>query len=228
MHTVNQIDFGNESDSDSDSDIEYQASTNRVLPKFQKRVLLMKNVPIVSANNIEFNFERTDENTHGTIPAVITPCVGCFLTTSKKHTPYIFENFVAHMHAVPQVVIFLQIEHIKRPTIEHNKRVIVKAYGENIFHITALYGYSEYQIKPFEILSLARTRYNVPIPEDEMKVTLFIPHETIKVSTTGWHSWIRRWPLYLYAVLKSFYPGASTDINVKVENTVNIGIVAKL
>jgi hypothetical protein len=104
----------------------------------------------------------------------------------------------------------------------------VKAYGENIFHITALYGYSEYQIKPFEILLLARTRYNIPIPEDEMKVTLFIPHETIKVSTTGWHSWIRRWPLYLYSVLKSFYPGASTDINVKVENTVNIGIVAEL
>ncbi len=228
MQTVNQIDFGNESDSNSDSDISYQAKTNRVLPKVQNRVLLMKNVPLVSSNNIQFHFERTDENTHGTIPAVITPCVGCFLTTSKKHTPHVFETFLAHMHAVPQVIIFLQIEHTTRPTIENNKRVIVKAYGQSIFHITALYGYSEYQITPFEILLLARTQYNVPIPEDEMKVTLFIPNETIKVLTNGWHSWIRRWPLHIYSVLKSLFPGPPTDISVKAETTVNIGIVAKL
>ncbi len=228
IQTINRIDFGNDSDSNSDSDIDYQANTNRVLPKFQKRVLLIKNVPLASSGNIRFHFECTDENTHGTIPAVITPCVGCFLTTSKKHTPHTFENFLAHMHAVPQVIIFLQIEHIKRPTIENNKRIVVKEYGKNIFHITALYGYSEYEIKPFEILSLARTQYSVPIPEDEMKVTLFIPHEIVKVSTTGWRSWIRRWPLYIYSILKGVYPGASTDINVKMENTVHIGIVAKL
>ncbi len=228
MQTINQIDFGNESDSNSDSDIDYQSNKNRVLPKVQNQVLLMKNVPLASSNNIRFYFELTDENRNGLIPAVITPCVGCFLTTSKKHTPHVFENFLAHMHAVPQVIIFLQIEHTKRPAIENNNRLIVKAYGENIFHITALYGYSEYLIKPFEILSLARTHYNVPIPEDEMKVTLFLPNETIKVSTTGWHSWIRRWPLHVYSVLKSLYPGAPTDINVKIENTVNIGIVAKL
>jgi K+ transporter len=226
--TVNGIDFGNESDSNSDSDIAYHANTNRVLPKVQNRILLIKNVPLASSNNIRFHLERTDENTHGTIPVVITPCVGCFLTTSKKHTPHVFENFLAHMHAVPNVIIFLQIEHTKRPTIENNERVIVKAYGENIFHITALYGYSEYQIKPFEILLLARTQYNVPIPEDELKVTLFIPNETIKVSANGWHSWIRRWPLHVYAVLKSIYPGPTTDVDVKTENTVNICIVAKL
>jgi potassium uptake protein len=228
MQTVDQIDFGNESDSNSDSDIDYQANKSRILPKVQNRVLLIKSVPRVSPNNIPSPFGRTDENTHGTIPVVITPCVGCFLTTSKKHTPHLFENFLAYMHAVPEVIIFLQIEHTKRPTIESNNRVIVKTYGKNIFHITALYGYSEYQITPFEILSLARTQYNVPIPNDEKKMTLFLPHETIKVSTTGWHSWIRRWPLYVYSVLKSLYPGASTNINVKMENTVSIGIVAKL
>jgi hypothetical protein len=69
-----------------------------------------------------------------------------------------------------------------------------------IFHITALYGYSENRIKPFDILLLARTHYNVPIPDDALKVTIFTRNQPIKVSTIGWSSWIRRWPLYIYSI----------------------------
>jgi K+ transporter len=132
------------------------------------------------------------------------------------------------MHSVPQVIIFLHIEHTKASTISNDQRLTVRQYGDNIFHIKALYGYSEYRIKPFDILLLARTQYNIPLPEDELKVTLFVSNETIKVSKIGWRTWIRRWPLYIYAILKSLYPGAAVNIKLNPENTVSIGILAKL
>ena len=114
------------------------------------------------------------------------------------------------------------------PTLKNNQRLRVKQYGENIFHITALYGYSEYHIRPYDILALARTEFNVPIPDDEKRVTIFVPNETIKVSTIGWRSWFRRWPLYLYSILKSLYPGVAANIELKPESTISIGILAEL
>jgi K+ transporter len=185
-------------------------------------------VPVASAYNIPLEFNQTDSTTNESIPAVITPGVGCFLTTSKKHTPHVFENFLFHMHSVPQLIIFLQIEHTKMSFIKDRDRFKVKQYGENIFHITALFGYSEYRIKPYEILVLARATHNIPVPDDAKKVTIFVPNEAIKVSTVGWRSWFRRWPLYLYSILKSIYPGVAVNIKLDPESTISIGILAKI
>jgi K+ transporter len=224
--TANQNDMLNESDSDSDTD--FKTNDTGGLSRAQSRIILIKNLSIASSYNMPPDFQSTDPNMRCIIPAVITPGVGCFLTTSKKYTPHVFENFLFRMHAVPQVVIFLQVEFAKTSTVENEKRIIVRAYGENIYHITALYGYSENQIQPFDILLLARTLFGVPIPDDEMKITLFMGNEKIKVSTIGWRSWIRRWPLFIYAILKSLYPGAAMNIKINPENTIHVGILAKL
>jgi K+ transporter len=224
--TANRIDL--KDDTDSDSDFDFDSKHKPTLRKVQSRVQLMQNVPVASLFNIPSEFQENDANMDNIMSAVITPGVGCFLTTSKKHTPHVFENFLSRMHSIPQVIIFLHIEHTKSSTVRNDQRLIVKQYGENIFHITALYGYSEYRIKPFDILLLARTQYNIPVPDDELKVTLFVSNETIKVSTVGWRTWIRRWPLYIYAILKSLYPGAAVNIKLKPENTVSIGILTKL
>jgi K+ transporter len=132
------------------------------------------------------------------------------------------------MHSIPQLIIFLQIEHTKISILKNNERLKIKQYGENIFHITAHYGYSEYQIKPYEILKLARIEFNVPIPDDEKTVTIFVPNETIQISTQGWTNWFRRYPLYLYSILKSLYPGVAANIELNPENSISIGILAKL
>jgi potassium uptake protein len=226
ISTAHRIEF--EEDSNSESDDDFEEKPLRKLPKVQSQVQLIQNVPVASTFNIPVDFQPTTTTADYTIPAVITPAVGCFLTTSKKHTPHVFENFLSHMHSVPQLIIFLQIEHTKTSSIKNSERLKIKQYGENIFHITAIYGYSENRIKPYDILTLARTEYNVPIPDDEKKVTIFVPNETIKVSTKGWKSWFRRWPLYLYSVLKRLYPGVSVNIKLQPENTVSIGILAKL
>ena len=230
ISTANGIEFSveSDSDSDSDSDMDFETKRKEPLPKVQSLVLLLKNVPVVSSTNIPVEFQHTDLTTDHAISAAMTPGVACFLTNSKKHTPHVFENYLSRLHSVPQVIVFLQIEHTKTATVKNNERITVKVYGENIFHIKAMYGYTEYRIKPFDVLTLARTQYNVPIPHDELKVTLIVPNETIKVSTIGWRSWIRRWPLYVYALLKSLYPGAAGHIKVNPQNTVSVGILAKL
>ena len=225
--TANPFNFKDDSFSDSDSDAESTGKNG--LPRIQSRIKLLDNVPLGSVRSIPAGFQHSDERrSTNAIPAVVTPGVGCFLSSSKKHTPHVFESFLSRMHSVPQVIIFLHIEHTKLSMIKESERLSVKQYGDNIFHITALYGYSEYRIKPFDILLLARTQYQVPIPDDQMKVTVFVANATIKVSTGTWISWIRRWPLFIYAILKSLFPGAAVNIKLKPENTVSIGILAKL
>ncbi len=226
ISTAHRIDF--DEDSDSDFDDICQEKSEPKLPRVQSQVQLVQNVRAASLFTAPIGFESTNTVIDNTIPVVITPGVGCFLTTSTKHTPHVFENFLFHMHSVPQLIIFLQIEHKKVSSIKQSERLKVKQYGENIFHITALYGYSEYRIKPYEILALARAEYNVPVPEDTKRVTIFVPNQSIKVSTTGWRTWIRRWPLYLYSILKSVFPGAAVNIKLNPESTISIGILAKL
>ncbi|UJR18644.1 hypothetical protein I4U23_005552 [Adineta vaga] len=226
ISTASRINFHDEIDSDSDDDIDLKNSGS--LPKVASQVRLVENVPVGRSSAISSYIHEQNNILDNTIPAVVTPSVGCFLTNSTKHTPHVFENYLTRTNSVPQVIIFLRIEHIKSSTIEDEKRLTIKQYGESIFHLTALYGYSENRIKPFDILTLARTRFNLPIPNNESKITIFTPDETIKVSTVGWASWIRRWPLYIYAILKSLYPGTSVNIKLAPENTISIGILAKL
>ena len=226
ISTANRIEF--EEDSDSDPDDLFEDKRKEILLKAQNQVRLMENVPAASSLFVPMESEATTRTRNKTIPAVITPGVGCFLTTSRKHTPHVFENFLVHMHSVPQLIIFLRIEHTKASTIKNRERLKIKQYGESIFHITAFYGYSEYRIQPYEILSLARVEYNIPVPRDTKNVTIFVPNEAIKVSTVGWRSWFRRWPLYLYTILKSLYPGVAVNIKLRPESTVSIGTVAEL
>jgi KUP system potassium uptake protein len=228
ISTANRIEFEEDSDSDSDSDTVFEEKRTKKLNKVQGQVHLVKNVPAASSLHIPIECGSSNQAMNNTIPAVITPGVGCFLTRSTKHTPHVFENFLFHMHSVPQLIIFLQIEHKKMSKMKNSERLKIKQYGENIFHISAFYGYSEYRIQPHEILALARAEYNIPVPADTTRVTIFVPNESIKVSTTGWRTWFRRWPLYLYSILKSIYPGAEVNIKLEAESTINIGIVAKL
>lgn len=159
---------------------------------------------------------------------VLTPGIGCFLTTSKKYTPYVFENFLDQMHAHQQILIFLKLEYARMPNIDDDQRLIIRQYSTNIYHITSIFGYAETNINLFSIIDLARQRYDFPIMKDQGKVTFFLPHETIHVNTQGWRSWFRRWPLYIYSFLKNLYPGMPLNFKSVPENTIQVGILIDL
>jgi K+ transporter len=159
---------------------------------------------------------------------VITTGVGCFLTTSRKYTPYVFDNFLRRMHAHQQILIFLKLEYARMPNIDDDQRLLVRVYGGNIYHITALFGYTETNINLFSILHLSRELYGIPITKHQSKITFFLPNETIHVNTKGWKSWLRRWPLYIYSILKSLYPGMPLNFKAVPENTIKIAILADL
>ncbi|CAF1216089.1 unnamed protein product [Rotaria magnacalcarata] len=152
--------------------------------------------------------------------------VGCFLTTSKKFTPYIFENFLNRTRAHQEIVIFLKIEYARMPSIDDDQRLIVRTFGNNIFHITSIFGYVETNISLFNILYLAQQLYNVPITNDESEITFFLPNETIHVNTHGWKAWLRFIPLYIYSILKQLYPGIPLNVKSVSENTIYVGILA--
>ena len=73
------------------------------------------------------------------------------------------------MHSVLQLIIFLQIEHIKMSTIKNGEHLRVKQCGENIFYIIAIYGYSECRIQPHQILALTHAEYNISVLKDTKK-----------------------------------------------------------
>lgn len=157
---------------------------------------------------------------------VVTPGVGCFLTRSRRYTPYVFENFLNRMNAHQEILIFLKIDYARTPNIDDDQRLIVRLFHQNIYHITSIFGYAETNINLFSILRLAQQLYDVPIPKSESKITFFLPDETIHVNTIGWKTWLKRWPLYIYSVLKTLYPGMPLNFRSVPENTIKVGILA--
>jgi K+ transporter len=172
--------------------------------------------------------ENIEDNQLSEQNLVKTPGVGCFLTRSRRYTPYVFETFLSRMHAHQQILIFLKLDYARMPNIDDDQRLIVRAFGTNIYHITSIFGYTETNINLFSILHLARQLYDVPITENESTITFFLPNETTHVNTTGWKTWLRRWPLYLYSILKSLYPGMPLNFKSIPENTIKVGILADL
>ena len=93
-------------------------------------------VSVIENAQNSLTMENLEENDLSEKIHVITPGVGCFLTTSKRYTPYVFENFLNRMHAHQQVLIFLKLEYARMPYIDDDQRLIVRVFGSNIYHIT--------------------------------------------------------------------------------------------
>ncbi len=206
----------NESSTDDESHEEEQSEKKRKLVKENSEK---------SSNSIVENLPNsvTIEN-----KIITTRGVGCFLATSKKYTPYVFENFLCRMHAYQQIIIFLKLEYARTPNIQDDQRLIIRVFGRNIYHITAIFGYAETNINLFSILQLAERLYHFPITQDQTEITFFLPNQTIHVNTRGWKSWLRRWPLYIYSFLKNLYPGIPLNLKSIPENTIQVGILADL
>ena len=91
ISTVNRIEV--EEDSVSDSDDDFEEKHKGKLSKGESKVQLIHNVPVGSSFNFPIDFQPIGSPADRTIPAVITPAVGCFLTSSKKHTPNCIRTF---------------------------------------------------------------------------------------------------------------------------------------
>jgi K+ transporter len=218
-------DQSHESSSDDDDDEHHHREHHT-----SSRHLLVNQVSVSVIENAQnsLTMENLEENDLSEKIHVITRGVGCFLTSSKRYTPYVFENFLKQMHAHPQVLIFLKIDYARMPYIDDDQRLIVRVFGSNIYHITCIFGYAETNINLLNILHLAEQLYDVPITKNQSAITFFLPNETIHVNTNGWRTWLRRWPLYMYSVFKKLYPGMPVNLTSVPETTIKVGILADL
>jgi K+ transporter len=159
----------------------------------------------------------------------ITPCIGCFITHNRRQTPHVFENYIKLLHSVPKLIIFLRIHYARIPFVRKEKRLLIKLYG-HIYHISATFGYAETKKKSIynDILMLAKELYQIPMPDNENEITFFISNQTIQISNKGFHSWINRWPLYIYSIQKSLVNQEVNNIRMNPKNTIQIGIIAEL
>lgn len=220
LETVDDLD-----DSSTDDEQVFRDERARKSRQHRRKQLLSEERSDLSVSVIE-NLSRStvDESER----PVLTPGVACFLTTSKKTTPYVFETFLHQMKAHQRILIFLKIEYARMPNIDDDQRLIVRSYSRSIYHLTATFGYAETNINLMNIIQLAKQIYDVPIDRDKGLITFFLPHETIDVNTRGWKSWIRRWPLYVYSFLKNLYPGMPLNLKSLPENSIQVGIRAEL
>ncbi|CAF4757952.1 unnamed protein product [Rotaria sp. Silwood1] len=222
ISSTNDDDDNNNDDDDDENEKE----------KNKKRIKLLNNdkksdsISIVENLQNSILRENIEENNICEIKNVITPGVGCFLTQTKKSSPYIFENFLNKMHAHPQILIFLKIEYARVPNIDDDQRLIIRAFGKYIYHITSIFGYTETNINLFNILHLAQQLYHVPITINQSEITFFLPYETIHVNKHGWTSWLRLFPLYIYSILKQIYPGIPLNFKSIPNDTIHVGIIA--
>ncbi|UJR34903.1 hypothetical protein I4U23_027681 [Adineta vaga] len=183
----------------------------------------------VSISIIENAFHSSNEENEILREKIsFTKGIGCFLTTSKKYTPYVFENFLCRINATQEILIFLKLDYARIPTISDEQRLIIRKFGQNIYHITTIFGYAETNINLFNILHLAKQNYELPLTDNQSKITFYLPNETIHVNTNGWKSYFKRWPLYIYSFLKNLYPGMPLNFTSIPENTIKIGILVDL
>ncbi|CAF1547762.1 unnamed protein product, partial [Didymodactylos carnosus] len=213
-------------DSDTDSASSYDGyhdkRSTEDYSSLHGHVSLVTDVAITAVGN------TVDFHNNAGITASITPGLGVFLTTSSTYTPHVFENLLKRLHAIPQVIIFLKISHVSVPILSDEKRLIIKSYGnQTIYHIVAHFGYCENKIHVLEILQLAASISGIPVP-NEANITFFIPNATIVVNKKGWKTWFTRWPLIVYSVLKSSFPGPAKNLHLPPANTVSVGILAHL
>ncbi|CAF1108645.1 unnamed protein product [Adineta steineri] len=228
-HAANNIDNETEfnespDDDDDDDDDEEDQRKSKRLNDDSKKI----SVSTIENQSSVVSIENIEENRLIEPDVTITPGVGCFLTTSKKYTPYVFENFLCRMHAHQEILVFLKLDCARMPSVDDDQRLIIRAYGKNIYHISAIFGYTETNINLFNILHLARQYYDVPISANESSMTFFLPDETIHVNTHGWKTWLRRWPLYAYSILKTLYPGMPLNFKAMPQNTIKVGTLADL
>ena len=159
----------------------------------------------------------------------VTPGVACFLTYKTRQTPHVFENYIRLVRSIPQRILFLKIQYARAPFIPPEQRLLIKFY-ENIYHITATFGYAETKNKSVynDILLLAKELYQLPICLNENQITFYLPNERINLSKIGWKSYLTRWPLYFYSIQKKLVPRESINIKINPKNTILIGIIAEL
>ncbi|UJR26449.1 hypothetical protein I4U23_007779 [Adineta vaga] len=169
-------------------------------------------------------------STAGSIACTITPGLGVFLTTSSRHTPHVFERVLERVHALPQVVIFLKMEYARIPIVDISRRLKIHTYGSgqrHIYHITACFGYSEHKIRLLDILQLASTEHNIPVPEDR-NITFYIPSISIRVKRKGWRVFFSKHVLIIYSVLKNMFPFGQKNVQLPPDQTVSVGMVVPL
>ncbi|CAF0761725.1 unnamed protein product [Adineta ricciae] len=183
-------------------------------------------ISFVNANDEhEFHISSTNH-----ISCTVTPGLGVFLTTSSRHTPHVFERVLARMHALPQVAIFLKMEYARVPTVDVSRRLKIRTYGNaqrHIYHITACFGYSEHKIRLLDILQLAATEHNVPVPEDR-NITFYIPAISIRVKRKGWRVFFSKYILVIYSVIKNMFPFGQKNIQLPPDQTVSVGMLVPL
>jgi hypothetical protein len=80
---------------------------------------------------------------------------------------------------------------------------------------------------PFSILFSAANEAGVP--ETSVKNSTFvIDQPKIEVRTDDRLSWLRRWPMYVYAIMKGLLPGQASTIDLPDANVIHVGMIARL
>ncbi|CAF1314150.1 unnamed protein product [Rotaria sordida] len=229
-HPLNNYEQSNitstDDDDDDDDDDQNEKEEKKKRIKLIKKDRKIDSISIIENLENSIAMETIEENNIGENKYVITPGVGCFLTRSKKSSPYIFENFLSKMHAHQQILIFLKIEYARMPNIDDDQRLIIRSFGKYIYHITSIFGYKETNINLFNILHLAEQLYDVPITKNQSEITFFLPYEIIDIHRDGWRSWLRLFPLHIYSILKHLYPGMPLNFKSIPNDTIYVGIIA--
>lgn len=160
----------------------------------------------------------------------VVPGLGCFLTENSRQSPMLFEIYLRLLRNIPQLIIFLQIEYLSIPFVQREKRLIVKSYGENLFHLKCRIGFGETKRTSIyeDILLLAKELHQLAIPEDEKQITYFVPNDFIRrqsPSRRSLPSLLLVPVLSFYSFQKSLLPRKTINIHINPKQTLHFGIL---
>ena len=193
------------------------------------RYTIERNPISILSNDFDY-FQPTSSD----VPRLsVVPGLGCFLTENSRQSPMLFEIYLRLLRNIPQLIIFLQIDYLSIPFVDREKRLIVKTYGENLFHLKCRIGFGEKKRTSIyeDILLLAKELHQLAIPDDEKQITYFIPNDFIRrksTSTRSLPSLLLVPVLSFYAFQKSLLPRKTINIHINPNQTLHFGILHRI
>ena len=146
-----------------------------------------------------------------------------FIKDRKRKIPPSFDHYIQRFCHIPENVIFLYVKFLDTAYYV-GERCNATNHGNGIFEVVIKLGFAEYNFQLLKILQES--------PSFQQEISRKIEHSTIVVEEERIivvnNSWIWRWPLYFFALLKSTFPKNTAFLERNPENTVSIGIAYKL
>lgn len=135
------------------------------------------------------------------------PGTGVFLSNFQREVPPMLYQYVRQTRALPETLILLSVLTTDSPETDESQRLEISPLGDNVYRVTARYGFMESPDIPMDMAQLARKLPQIDLAE----ITYYIGRLSLMLDTKSTSSRWRR-SIFIYMLRNSLNGAAYLQI----------------